>query len=210
MKYILLLLFPLAIQAQNPAQTFKRLVQKFNQVKSYEVVATIKPQIPLIRILPVKANIHFSYPSNFQVKSAGISILPKNGFSELPLLFSKPDDFTAIASGTENNLEIITLLPTQNDANIILAKIWVDASALLVIKSQITSRSNGTITCEFDYNQEKTWGLPSHMKFVMDVNKFKIPKGLATDINRTSRPNETEGKSKKGSIDVYFSKYKVN
>jgi outer membrane lipoprotein-sorting protein len=210
MKYLLLLLFPWVLQAQNPELTFKRLVQKFNQVKSYDVVATIKPQIPLIRILPVKANIHFSYPSNFQVQSAGISILPKNGFSELPLLFSKPDDFTAIASGMENSFEIITLLPKQNDSNIILAKIWVDASSLLVVKSQITSRSNGTITCEFDYNQEKTWGLPAHMKFVMDVNKFKIPKGLATDINRTSRPAETDAKSKKGTIDVYFNKYKVN
>jgi outer membrane lipoprotein-sorting protein len=210
MKYLLVFLFPIALHAQNPELTFKRLVQKFNQVKSYEVVAVIKPQIPLIRILPVKANIHFSYPNTFQVKSAGISILPKNGFSELPLLFSKPDDFTAIGSGTENHLEIITLLPKGNDSNIILAKIWVDASALLVVKSQITSRSNGTITCEFDYNQEKTWGLPSHMKFVMDVNKFKIPKGLATDINRTGRPVESEGKSKKGSIDVYFNKYQVN
>ncbi len=210
MKYLFLFLFPLAIQAQNPELTFKRLIQKFNQVKSYEVVATIKPQIPLIRILPVKANIHFNYPNNFAIQSAGISILPKNGFSELPLLFSRPDDFTAIASGTENNLEIITLLPKQHDANIILAKIWVDAGALLVIKSQITSRSNGTITCEFDYNQEKSWGLPSHMKFIMDVNKFKIPKGLATDINRTSRPAESDGKTKKGIIDIYFNKYQLN
>lgn len=210
MKYILLFLFSFGLNAQKPEITFKRLVQKFNQVKSYDVVATIKPQIPLIRILPVKANIHFSYPNNFQVKSAGISILPKNGFSELPILFSRPNDFTPIASGSENNLEIITLLPNQNDSNIILAKIWVDTSELLVIKSQITSRTNGTITCEFDYNQEKTWGLPSHMKFVMDVNKFKIPKGLATDINRTNRPVESDGKSKKGSIDVYFNKYNVN
>jgi len=209
MKYLVLLCLPFFSLAQDANQTWQRLIKKFNLVKSYEVQATIKPQIASIRMLPVKASIQFIYPSTFKMKSAGISILPKNGFSELPLLFSRPDDFTAIASGREQGLEVITLLPLNNESDLVLAKIWVDAQLDVVMKSQITSRSNGTVNCEFSYGSEKALGLPSRMKFVVDMKKFKIPKGVATDINRSSRQEVPGKEAKKGSIEIDFSGYRV-
>jgi len=125
MKYLLLILFPFLSLAQNTNATWQRLVKKFNQVKSYEVKATIKPQIASIRMLPVRATVQFNFPSTFKMKSAGISILPKNGFSELPLLFSHPNQFTAISSGVDQGgTEVLTLLPTDAEADIVLAKIW--------------------------------------------------------------------------------------
>ena len=44
----------------------------------------------------------------------------------------------------------------------------------------------------------------------MDVKKFKIPKGVATDINRTNRKDDSNKTTKTGTIEIYFSKYKVN
>jgi hypothetical protein len=206
MKYLLFLLLPFLSLGQNSNATWQRLIKKFNQVKSYEVKATIKPQI---RMLPVKATVQFNYPSTFKMKSAGISILPKNGFSELPLLFSQPNQFTAISSGVDQGTEVLTLLPTDNEADIVLAKIWVDTKDYVVTKSQITSRTKGTVICEFDYANERNLGLPSRMKFQIDIRKFKIPKGVATDINRTSRPAETGKTNPKGSIDIELSEYKI-
>lgn len=214
MKYWLFICFPFFASGQQAEDLFARLTQKFKQVHHYEVVAQIKPNIPLIKILPVKANVQFTYPNTFKIKSAGISILPKNGFSELPLLFSQPNQFTAIASGNEViqgvRAEIITLLPRANEGDLVLAKIWVDTQSMVILKSLITSRSNGTILSEFEYASEKSWGLPTRMKFTIDVKKFKIPKGVATDINRTSRQVDDGNSTKKGSIEVIFSKYRVN
>lgn len=214
MKYWLLVCFPFFASAQQAEDLFARLSQKFKQVHHYEVVAQIKPNIPLIKILPVKANVQFTYPNSYKIKSAGISILPKNGFSELPLLFSQPNQFTAIASGNEViqgvRAAIITLLPRENEGDLVLAKIWVDTQSMVILKSLITSRSNGTILSEFEYASEKSWGLPARMKFTIDVKKFKIPKGVATDINRTSRQVDDGNSTKKGSIEVIFSKYRVN
>jgi outer membrane lipoprotein-sorting protein len=214
MKYWLLILFPLFASGQQADELFARLTKKFKQVQHYQVVAQIKPNIPLIKILPVKAQVEFTYPNTFKIKSAGISILPKNGFSELPLLFSQPNQFTAIASGNEviqgTRTEIITLLPRENEGDLVLAKIWVDTQSMVILKSVITSRSNGTIISEFDYTTEKAFGLPSRMKFTIDVKKFKIPKGVATDINRTNRQVDDGNSTKKGSIEVIFSKYRVN
>jgi outer membrane lipoprotein-sorting protein len=214
MKYWLLILFPLFASGQQADELFARLTKKFKQVQHYQVVAQIKPNIPLIKILPVKAQVEFTYPNTFKIKSAGISILPKNGFSELPLLFSQPNQFTAIASGNEviqgTRTEVITLLPRENEGDLVLAKIWVDTQSMVILKSVITSRSNGTIISEFDYTTEKAFGLPSRMKFTIDVKKFKIPKGVATDINRTNRQVDDGNSTKKGSIEVIFSKYRVN
>jgi len=214
MKYWLLILFPLFASGQQADELFARLTKKFKQVHHYQVAAQIKPNIPLIKILPVKAQVEFTYPNTFKIKSAGISILPKNGFSELPLLFSQPNQFTAIASGNEviqgTRTDVITLLPRENEGDLVLAKIWVDTQSMVILKSVITSRSNGTIISEFDYTTEKAFGLPSRMKFTIDVKKFKIPKGVATDINRTNRQVDDGNSTKKGSIEVIFSKYRVN
>jgi hypothetical protein len=214
MKYWLLILFPLFASGQQADELFARLTKKFKLVHHYQVAAQIKPNIPLIKILPVKAQVEFTYPNTFKIKSAGISILPKNGFSELPLLFSQPNQFTAIASGNEviqgTRTEVITLLPRENEGDLVLAKIWVDTQSMVILKSVITSRSNGTIISEFDYTTEKAFGLPSRMKFTIDVKKFKIPKGVATDINRTNRQVDDGNSTKKGSIEVIFSKYRVN
>jgi hypothetical protein len=214
MKFWLFICFPLFATAQQADELFARLTQKFKQVHHYEVKAQIKPNIPLIKILPVKASIQFTYPNTYKIKSAGISILPKNGFSELPLLFSQPNQFTAIASGNEQiqgiRAEIITLLPRANEGDLILAKIWVDTQSMLILKSLITSRSNGTILSEFEYGAEKNWGLPARMKVTIDVKKFKVPKGVATDINRTNRQADDGKSTKKGSIELIFSTYRVN
>jgi len=214
MKYWLFVFFPFLASAQQADELFARLTQKFRQVRNYEVSAQIKPNIPAIKILPVKANVQFTYPNTFKVKSTGISILPKNGFSELPLLFSQPDQFTPISSGNEIiqgvRTEILTLLPQDSEGDLVLAKIWVDAQAMVILKSVITSRSNGTILSEFDYTTDKYWGLPSRIKLTIDVKKFKIPKGVSTDIQRTNRQTDDGNASKKGTIEVIFGKYKVN
>lgn len=214
MKYWLFVFLPFMASAQQADELFAKLSQKFKQVRNYEVSAQIKPNIPAIKILPVKANVQFTYPNTFKVKSTGISILPKNGFSELPLLFSQPDQFTPISSGNEIiqgvRTEILTLLPQDSEGDLVLAKIWVDAQAMVILKSVITSRSNGTILSEFDYTTDKYWGLPSRIKLTIDVKKFKIPKGVSTDIQRSNRQTDDGNASKKGTIEVIFGKYKVN
>jgi hypothetical protein len=101
-------------------------------------------------------------------------------------------------------------LPLANEGDLVLAKIWVDAQSMVILKSVITSRSNGTILSEYDYTTDKSWGLPSRIKLTIDVKKFKIPKGVSTDIQRTNRPTDDGNGSKKGTIEVIFGKYKVN
>ena len=213
MRYLLLILFfPVSLWAQDANQTMQRLAAKFKRVQSYAVSVRIDPHIAFIRILPVKASIRYRYPDHLDVKSAGISILPKSGISTFGTLFADPNAYTAVASGQEKingkRVDVINLLPIAGEGDLILAKVWVDTNELLVLKSQLTTRSNGTVLTEFDYGKDAAFGLPAHRRFTVDVKKFKIPKGVATDINRG--PAVDDGKQKTNTIDLYFGTYQVN
>ena len=65
MKYWLFVFLPFMASAQQADELFAKLSQKFKQVRNYEVSAQIKPNIPAIKILPVKANVQFTYPNTF-------------------------------------------------------------------------------------------------------------------------------------------------
>jgi len=202
------LLLSFGLQAEEPTALFLKLVKKFQTVKSYEVQATIKPNIPLIRILPVKAKVSFTYPTQFQIQAAGISILPKNGFSELPKLFGQAEKFTAIATGTENlqgrDTEIITLLPLDNEGDLVLAKLWVDATRLLILKSQVTTRTNGTLVSDYFYGASASKGLPDRMLVTVEVKNLKFQKA-SPRISIATAKQKIPPKSKRKAPLKYYS-----
>ena len=124
------------------------------------------------------------------------------------------DNYTALFSGIENisnhRSEIITILPAGDTTDLILAKLWVDTSGYLIRKAQITTRSNGTISIDYAYNDKNQYGLPDNMIFTVDVKKFKIPKGVATDINKISTEEDKKPVAKTGKIFIELSNYKIN
>lgn len=199
---------------QDAQKTIQALQQKWSQVKDYAVDLNIKSNIPLIKILPVNATLYFKQKDQFHLKSKGIAILPKKGFGDLAQLLAHQDQFNAISTGKEwiknKETEIITLLPNGESEDVILAKLWIDKTNNLVLKSQITSRSNGTVSTEYGYGAEAKWGLPEQLIFTVDVKKFKVPKGVVVDINKTQTVDTQKQIAKTGDITVKFTNYKIN
>jgi hypothetical protein len=102
----------------------------------------------------------------------------------------------------------VHVIPDSDTSDMILGKFWIDDAANLVLKSQITSRSNGTVGTEYFYGTQKAYGLPDSLVYTVDVKKFKLPKGFAVDIHRsTTTPATTETT---GKIYVSFRNYRVN
>lgn len=202
------------ILGQDAQKTIQALQQKWSLVKDYSVDLNIKSNIPLIKILPVNATLFFKQKDQFHLKSKGIAILPKKGFGDLAQLLAHQDQFNAISTGKETiknkETEIVTLLPNGDNGDVILAKLWVDKTNNLVLKSQITSRSNGTVSTEYSYGQDSKWGLPEQLIFTVDVKKFKVPKGVVVDINKTQTVDSQKQVAKTGDITVKFSNYKIN
>jgi len=209
---VLLGWLPLQALAQDGTAILEQMMNKWNLVKDYSVQVNIKSEIPLIKSFPVKATIYFKQKNQFRMVSKGIAILPKQNFNELPKFLQNKGSYTALITGNESiqsqNTTVITVLPSDDSGDLVLLKLWIDPKTDLLYKSQTTTRSNGTISALYEYGSQRAFGLPDKMIFTVEVKKFKIPKGLATDINRTSTTNQPTPKN--GKITILFSDYSIN
>ena len=214
--FSLLMILSFNASAQKtPNQLLRGVYKKMMKVKDYSVEADIRADIPLIKILPVNAVIYFRQPDKFKVESKGIAIMPKQGFSDVAKIIRDTTTYTAFFTGKEkvdNSLtQIISVIPLVDTGDLVLAKFWIDYARNLVLKSQLTTRSSGTMQIEYFYSTQIAFGLPDKMIFTVDVKKFKIPKVMASDMNNTSKaPKSDEKESKKGIILIDLKNYKIN
>jgi len=214
------IIFPVVntARAQKTAgQQLNSVYRKLMKVKDYVVDADIKADIPLIRIMPTKATIYFKQPDKFKVESKGIAIMPRQGFSDLSRIIKDTTSYTAVYTGKETigNLQsvVISLIPSVDTGDLVLSKFWIDASRSLVLKTQLTTRSAGTMLIEYFYDSQAAVGLPDKMIFTVDVKNFKIPKAIATDIqngNKTPKGKEKENATKKGTVVINLANYRIN
>ena len=213
-RILIVLILPLNLFSQDASQSIAELMAKMNRITDYSADAVIKSDIPLIKILAVKATIYFKQKDKFRIVSKGIAILPKQGFVDISKLLSNLNEYTSMIAGYDNvsniKAQIITIFPVNDTSDLILAKLWVDTDKDIILKSQITTRSSGTVTIEYSYKTQNEFGLPDSMVFIVDVKKFKIPKGVATDINRSSSVDELKKTAKTGRIFINLTNYKIN
>ena len=213
-RILIVLILPLNLFSQDASQSIAELMAKMNRITDYSADAVIKSDIPLIKILAVRATIYFKQKDKFRIVSKGIAILPKQGFVDISKLLSNMNEYTSMIAGYDNvsniKAQIITIFPVNDTSDLILAKLWVNTDRDIILKSQITTRSSGTVTIEYSYKTQNEFGLPDSMVFIVDVKKFKIPKGVATDINRSSSVDELKKTAKTGRIFINLTNYKIN
>ena len=220
-KYTLLFLFLISfLNITNAKPTANKSLQlvyeKLLKLKDYTAEVNIRSDIPLIKIMPVNAKIFFKQPNQFKMVAKGIAILPKQGFSDLANILKDSNSYLAVLAGNETidqtATQIIHLIPNNDNNDLIIGKFWVDTKNAIVLKSQLTTKSNGNLLINYQYDATgKAYGLPNHLLFTVDVKKFKIPKAIAADVNKTkSASTLTANQAKTGSIDIRFSNIQIN
>jgi hypothetical protein len=213
--FIVLVSFGLVNAQTNVNPTLQNIYSKLLKAKDYSVMAHIKVDMPFIRILPINAEIYFKQKDKFKVKSKGIAIVPKQGFAQASKMLADMHSFTAVPQGTEMiagvPADIISIIPLSDTSDLILGKLWIDTKLNVILKSQLTTRSNGTILIEYTYGTQVDYGLPDQMIFSVEIKKFKIPINVAADTNNTSvdKDDKTKG-DKKGKIIITFTNYQIN
>ena len=214
-KFLTLLIIAIqfGVLSQEANDILSKVVTKLNTVNDYTVIANVKANIPMIKILPSKATIYFKQKDKFKVVSKGIVILPKQGFTEINGFLANKNSYLAV-SGDSTKIagvmtKLINVVPTGENSEIVLAKLWIDTKRSLIIKSQITTKTNGSVTTTYTYGDKAALGLPSQLVFEIDVKAFKLPKSVAADINKTAAEKKTKT-GKKGVITITLTDYKVN
>ena len=210
-SFILVLGFGVNLFAQDPRALLNQVQFKLNKVNNYTADINIKVDLPYITLMPINTKLYFKQKDKFKIDTKSIAILPKQGFLQLNTLVNDTVNFTAILQSLETinktKTSLINLIPNNDTSDVILAKLWVDPINQVIIKSQVTTKSSGTIKTEYTYGSQLLFGLPDGIKFSVDIKKFKIPKALAADIN-TSKSNKEEKSS--GEIMVSLKNYQIN
>lgn len=198
-------------KSENPRALLNQVQLKLNKVNNYKADIHIKVDLPYIMMMPIKTKLYFKQKDKFKIDTKSIAVIPKQGFLQINKLLNDSVNYTAVMQSTEltdgNKISLLNLIPNNDTSDVILAKLWIDATRQLIIKSQITTKSSGTIKTDYLYNKQVNYGLPDKLIFTVDIKKFKIPKAIAADIN-TSTNTKTQKKS--GEITITFNNYEVN
>lgn len=218
LKLLLALCFlSFRLTAQVPADAnaiIKAVNAKYMKAKDYRADAVIDTRISFLKILPQKAKVLFKQPDKFRIKATGIAILPKQQFDNLFVLLKDESSYEAFVSGSEviNGIStmLVSIIPKKDTGDLVFAKIWVDAKASLIMRSQLTTRSNGTVLIDYTYGAYEAYALPDKIMFTVEVKKFKIPKAVSADINSTASKVPAGKEPKTGKIIISLKNYVLN
>lgn len=218
-KHTLTLLFfsvltSTAIAQDNANAILHKVYAKVQKAKDYSVDVHIKVDMPFIRLMPVDAKIYYKQKDKFKVESKSIAIVPRQSFDQATKMLADTNSFSTIIQGKEMigtvQAIIINIIPLSDTSDLILGKLWIDPKQNVILKSQMTTKSNGTILTEYTYGAQITYGLPDKMTFTVDVKKFKIPKSVAADMNNKTKEEDKSKDQKKGQIFITLSNYQIN
>lgn len=201
-------------RGQDGATLLKSAEKKFNAVKNYKADVNIKTDVSFIKVVPVNAFIYYKQPDKMHIECKGIAILPKQGPDFLFATLLNSENFIAVDMGTQlyNTiiLKIIKLLPKSDTSDLVLGTVWIEANTLLIYKTQVTTKSRGTVDLEFTYGKYANYLLPDKVVFEMDVNKFKIPKAIAADYESSAQKQKNAKQAKRGKVTITYKSYILN
>jgi outer membrane lipoprotein-sorting protein len=211
---ISVLAFLIPASGQTPNQIINTVNQRFNRVNDYTADVNVNCEIPAIKINSINAKVIYRKPDKFKIKSTGILILPKQQANFFFTTIADTTQYTAVKTGEEMidavKTHIVNVIPNKDTSDLILGKFWIDAERGLVLKSQLTTKSQGTIFIENSYSSMSQYSLPDKMLFIIETQKFKLPKAVAMDINSSSTKKQSPTDDGKGRITLTFSNYIIN
>ena len=211
-----LLVFSSYTKAQNADDLVKKVRAKLEQVNDYVAEAKLKTDVAFIKAPIGKVKIYYQKPNKLKiVKEKGISILPKGGVSINSSSVLGMTNYTAfdageaVVNGTQT--KIIKLLPLDENSDVVITTLYIDAAALLIRKSATTTKENGSFEMEMFYTDYANYGLPNKMIFSFNVKDYKIPKGVTLEFDDDATPEEKlKMKRKKGRVEFIYTNYIIN
>jgi outer membrane lipoprotein-sorting protein len=208
--------------AQTPAtkdasQLFYQLRDKIGVVKDYVADVKMKIDVAFMRVPLLAGKLYFKAPSKLKLeRNGGISILPKKSYNLTLSNLIPAGQATVIDIGVDKigdrQVRVLQVVP-QEETDIVLTKVWVDEARLLVLRSETTTRENGTVRMELEFGRYAQLALPDHVIFKLDIKDYKLPKGVTMDYDDGTQEMMAQAKKmnlKKGTIEIRYLSYQIN
>lgn len=214
MLLILLVFLFVNINAQStdPNEIVMAVLNKFSQVRDYEVDIDIKVDIEFLKVPDARAKLYFKQPDKVKLKSEGFALLPKDGIDFSPSSIIK-GNYTAIFERREIIDEfptsVIKIVPINENTSVILNTVWIDDKSNIIRKVETTTKTQGTYTIELFYDNEFKYPLPKQMIFSFNVDKMNLPQTFTNTTPKSNRKKFKDGPIL-GKVYVNYSNFKVN
>lgn len=217
MKKLLVLLFisvSLFAQNKDPYKILDAVKEKFNNVKDYEVDATITVDVNFLRVPESKAKIYFKQPDKLKLDSEGFALLPKEGinFSPAKLLNGNYNAIFIKSDVFENGkVDVIKIIPLSDSSDVILSTLWIDSQMYVVKKIETTTKQNGTFEINMEYEKSNYKFLPSEVKLKFRLSEMQFPKTITGEFSEDEEQGtQKENEPMTGTVIVKYNNYKIN
>lgn len=213
--YIAIFIIPLNLSAQDATSLIKKIKEKIETVNSYEADGLMKTNVSFLKVPQSHVKIYFKKPDKLKIKNeAGISLVPKSilGLSLNGLL---QGNYTALYTGTDSinkiPVKIIKLVPNTDTGAIVLSTLFIDENRLLILKTKIATRENGTYEMEMFYGKYADHALPDKVICIFNTKDYKLPKGITFDYDDgTKKQSINTLQNTSGQVEIDYSSYVIN
>ncbi len=218
-------LFSLAVHAGNalpPADLYQALRSRVFSVKDYKADVLMNIRVSFMRIPQLRGKLYFKSPDKLKlVREGGLSILPQRTVNMSLAGLLPAGTTTVIDAGTDaidgKPVRILKVIPNADAGDIVLTKLWVDEARMLILRSETTTRDNGTFLMNLTFGNYVAYALPDEILLQMEVKDYKMPKGMTMDYEggeavpqKAPEKAADNTKRKKGTIRIQYRSYEVN
>ncbi len=218
---LLMLLFPFGMSAQTSdvEGLFNKMRERLSSVKDYVADVKIRIDVSFMKVPQLNGKIYFKAPDKIKLeRNGGISILPKSNLSLTLNSLVPAGGVTVIDAGYDTignqKVHVIKVVPNGETSDIVLTKIWIDETNLLALRTETTTRDNGTIKMELSFGKYASFALPDKVVFYIDIKDYKMPKGMMMDYEGGTQQEmvqpSADGKRRKGRISINYLSYTLN
>jgi len=209
------LCMPVLLTAQDAESLLQKVRAKLDQVNSYEASGTMKTNVTFLKVPEASVKIYFRKPNDLRIRNEkGLSLVPKGAVTVNLNSIVNAGAYTAIDAGFDRSTgkvtRVVKLLPTDDNAEVVLSTLYIDEKDALILKAKTTTRDNGSYQLEMQYGKYAAWGLPDKLLFTFNTRDYKLPKGVTFDFDDGSTPTVTANKDKTGRAEIFFSQYNIN
>lgn len=202
-------------QSKDPNEILNDVITNFNKVNDYQVDVNIKVDVEFIKVPETKAKIYFKQPDKVHLEADGFAMLPKNGMEFSPSAFIKKD-YTAIYEQDVDlngyKTSMVKVIPLGDQGEVILSTLWIDQKKQVIRKVESTTKTNGTFSIDFTFDDKIKYPLPSKIIFSFNMDKMNIPSTITgeTTNEKQDKKNKNSGSTTRGQVIVNYSNYVVN
>jgi len=201
-----------AAGAQDPTTLLQKVRARLDQVNDYQASARMKTDVSFLKVPEAEVTVFFKRPDKLKIHNdKGISLVPK-GAVTISLNSLLKGSYTAIDAGPDtaggHSVKVIKLLPRDENSDLILATLYIDASRLLVLKARTTTRDNGTYEVQMTYGKYTAYALPDKVVFTFNTKDYKLPKGITFDYDDGSKKQSSA--PAKGKVELDYHSYTIN